>query len=137
MIQVQGIDGPQTISRIELAEIIIARYEEIFSKIREELERSGAIHGLYHGVVLTGDACQIEGMVNLARRMLGVSAHLGNPPLQVYAEEQHQASLRRSMYATASGLLLLAKVKCRQPLMSRKKQRNAHSGVGLPMDGLT
>jgi cell division protein FtsA len=26
---VQGIDGPQTISRIELAEIIIARYEEI------------------------------------------------------------------------------------------------------------
>jgi len=108
MIQVQGIDGPQTISRIELAEIIIARYEEIFSKIREELERSGAIHGLYHGVVLTGDACQIEGMVNLARRMLGVSAHLGNPPLQVYAEEQHQASLRRSMYATASGLLLFS-----------------------------
>ena len=85
MIQVQAIDGQQTISRIELAEIIIARYEEIFTSIREELERSGAIHGLYHGVVLTGDACQIEGMVNLARRMLGVSAHLGNPPLQVYA----------------------------------------------------
>ena len=108
MIQVQGIDGPQTISRIELAEIIIARYEEIFGKIREELERSGAIHGLYHGVVLTGDACQIEGMINLARRMLGVSAHLGNPPVQVYAEEQHQAALRRSMYATAAGLLLFS-----------------------------
>ncbi|MGK3630123.1 cell division protein FtsA, partial [Acinetobacter sp. A11] len=65
MIQVEGIDGPQTISRIELSEIIIARYEEIFSQIRDELEQSGAIHGLYHGVVLTGDACQIEGMVSL------------------------------------------------------------------------
>ena len=108
MIQVQGIDGPQTISRIELAEIIIARYEEIFSQIREELEQSGAIHGLYHGVVLTGDACQIEGMVSLARRMLGVSAHLGNPPLQVYADDQHQAALRRSMYATAAGLLMFS-----------------------------
>ena len=108
MIQVQAIDGQQTISRIELAEIIIARYEEIFTLIREELEHSGAIHGLYHGVVLTGDACQIEGMVNLARRMLGVSAHLGNPPLQVYAEDQHLAALRRSMYATASGLLMFS-----------------------------
>ena len=108
MIQVQGIDGTQTISRIELAEIIIARYEEIFTSIREELEHSGAIHGLYHGVVLTGDACQIEGMVNLARRMLGVSAHLGNPPLQVYADDQHLPALRRSMYATAAGLLMFS-----------------------------
>lgn len=108
MIQVEGIDGPQTISRIELSEIIIARYEEIFSQIRDELEQSGAIHGLYHGVVLTGDACQIEGMVSLARRMLGVSAHLGNPPLQVYADDQHQAALRRSMYATAAGLLMFS-----------------------------
>ena len=106
MIQIQGIDGPQTISRIELAEIIIARYEEIFAQIRQELEKSGAIHGLYHGVVLAGDASQIEGMISLVRRMLGVSAHLGNHPSQVYAEEPHQAALRRSQYATASGLLL-------------------------------
>ncbi len=56
---------------------------------------------------LAGDAYQIEGMVSLVRRMLGVSAHLGNPPLQVYADEQHQAALRRSQYATASGLLHL------------------------------
>ena len=108
MIQFEGIDGPQTISRIELAEIIIARYEEIFALIREELEHSGAIHGLYHGVVLTGDACQIEGIVNLARRILGVSAHLGNPPLQVYADDQYLPALRRSMYATAAGLLMFS-----------------------------
>ena len=106
MIQFQGINGPQTISRIELAEIIIARYDEIFSNIRQELENSGAIHGLYHGVVLAGDACQIEGMVSFARSTLGVSAHLGNPPLQVTAEDQYQASLRRSQYITSAGLLM-------------------------------
>ncbi len=59
-------------------------------------------------MVLTGDACQIEGMVNLARRMLGVSAHLGNPPLQVYADDQHLPALRRSMYATTAGLLMFS-----------------------------
>ncbi|MEC8566692.1 MAG: cell division protein FtsA, partial [Pseudomonadota bacterium] len=52
--------------------------------------------------------CQIEGMVNLARRMLGVSAHLGNPPLQVYADDQHLPALRRSMYATTAGLLMFS-----------------------------
>ena len=108
MIQFQGIDGPQTISRIELTEIIIARYEEILNQVHQELQHNGAIHGLYHGVVLTGDACQIEGMVNLARRMLGVSAHLGNPPVQVYAEDRHLPVLRRSMYATAAGLLMFS-----------------------------
>ena len=108
MIQSQGIDGPQTISRIELTEIIIARYEEILNQVHQELQHNGAIHGLYHGVVLTGDASQIEGMVNLARHMLGVSAHLGNPPVQVYAEEQNQAALRRSQYATAAGLLMFS-----------------------------
>ena len=108
MIQIQGIDGPQTISRIELSEIMIARYEEVLTQVREVLERSGAIHGLYHGVVLTGDACQIEGMVSLVRRMLGISAHLGNPPVQVYADEPYLASLRRSQYATAAGLLMFS-----------------------------
>ncbi|WP_313034020.1 cell division protein FtsA [Acinetobacter sp.] len=108
MIQFQGIDGPQTISRIELAEIIIARYEEILTQVHQELQHNGAIHGLYHGVVLTGDASQIEGMVNLARHMLGVSAHLGNPPVQVHADEQNQAALRRSQYATAAGLLMFS-----------------------------
>jgi cell division protein FtsA len=108
MIQFQGIDGPQTMSRIELSEIIIARYEEILTQVHLELQRNGAIQGLYHGVVLTGGASQIEGMVSLVRRMLGVSAHLGNPPVQVYAEEHNQAALRRSQYATVSGLLMFS-----------------------------
>ncbi len=38
MIQFQGIDGPQTISRIELTEIIIARYDEILGQVRQVLE---------------------------------------------------------------------------------------------------
>uniref|UniRef100_A0AAR5PM77 SHS2 domain-containing protein n=1 Tax=Dendroctonus ponderosae TaxID=77166 RepID=A0AAR5PM77_DENPD len=88
MIQFQGIDGPQTISRIELTEIIMARYEEILGLVRDELVKNGAIQGLYHGVVLTGDASHIEGMV--------------------YADEQHQAALRRSQYSTVAGLLMFS-----------------------------
>ena len=117
MIQIQGIDGPQTISRIELTEIVIARYEEILGQVRQELERNGAIHGLYHGVVLTGDASQIEGMVTLTRRMLGVSAHLGNPPVQVTADEQNIAALRRSQFATAAGLLMFSQSETQETIV--------------------
>lgn len=108
MIQIPGIgNSPGMVkSRIELAEVIIARYEEIFEEIRCQLEDSGAINILRHGVVLTGDACQIEGAVSLARRILGVSVHLGNPPLGVDTAEERRAMLRRSVYATASGLLM-------------------------------
>lgn len=108
MIQFEAIDGPQSISRIELSEIVLARYLEILGLVREKLESQGALQSLYHGVVLAGDACQIEGMVTLARRTLGVSAHLGNPPLQVVADDQYLPALRRSMYVTAAGLLLFS-----------------------------
>lgn len=106
MVQVQGIEGPQTISRIELSEIIIARYEEILNNIRHDLSETGALYGLYHGVVLAGDSCQIDGMVSFSRQVMGVSAHLGNPPLQVTAADDLLPNLRRSQYATAAGLLM-------------------------------
>lgn len=101
-----GVTPGMVKSRIELAEIIIARYEEIFEEVRQQLEHSGAINVLRHGVVLTGDACQIEGAISLARRILGVSVHLGNPPLTVDTSDERRPLLRRSIYATASGLLL-------------------------------
>ncbi len=138
MIQFQGIDGPQTISRIELTEIIIARYDEILGLVRDVLERNGAIHGLYHGVVLTGDAGQIEGMVSFARKILGVSAHLGNPPVQVHAEDQNQAALRRSQYATAAGLLMFSQSDTQdtiveqddsEPLSMAQRVKRAWSGL--------
>ena len=138
MIQFQGIDGPQKISRIELTEIIIARYDEILGLVRDVLERNGAIHGLYHGVVLTGDAGQIEGMVSFARKILGVSAHLGNPPVQVHAEDQNQAALRRSQYATAAGLLMFSQSDTQdtiveqddsEPLSMAQRVKRAWSGL--------
>jgi len=109
MIHVPGIGAAPgvTVSRIELTEIIMARYEEIFEQVRQQLEDSGAINVLRHGIVLSGDASQIEGAVALARRIIGVQVHLGNAPVGVEAaNEERRPMLRRPVYATASGLLL-------------------------------
>jgi cell division protein FtsA len=109
MIHVPGIGAAPgvTVSRIELTEIIMARYEEIFEHVRQQLDDSGAINVLRHGIVLSGDASQIEGAVALARRIIGVQVHLGNAPVGVEAaNEERRPMLRRPVYATASGLLL-------------------------------
>lgn len=125
MIQVQGIDGPQTISRIELADIIKARYDEIFDRVYQELNTNGALANLYHGVVLTGDASQIEGAVSHARRKLGVSAHLGNPPLQVYSKDELLAALRRSIYTTASGLLMFSQSEAQDSVIDENQNTSS------------
>lgn len=108
MIHVPGVGAMPglTVSRLELADIVMARYEELFEMIQQQLEDSGAINVLRHGVVLSGDASQIEGMVSLARRMLGVPAHLANAPSGIEIIEERRVALRRQMYSTASGLLL-------------------------------
>jgi cell division protein FtsA len=108
MIQVAGIGTAAgfTVSRIELADIITARYEEIFDTVRQELENSGAINVLRHGVVLAGEASQIEGAVTLARRVLGLKVHLSNTPVMVDTSDDRRPQLRRPTYTTACGLLM-------------------------------
>lgn len=108
MIQVAGVgNNPAlTISRMDLADIIIARYEEILEEVRRLLVDTGAIGVLRHGVVLTGASCQIEGIVHLARQSLGVPVHLGNHPASIEIRDDRKPLLHRTIFATASGLLL-------------------------------
>jgi cell division protein FtsA len=108
MIQVAGAGNNPvlTLSRMDLADIVIARYEEIFEEVRRLLADSGAIGVLRHGVVLSGASCQIEGIVSLARNALGVPVHLGNHPASVEIREERKPLLHRTIFATASGLLL-------------------------------
>jgi cell division protein FtsA len=123
MIQVTGVgNNPLTLSRMDLADIIIARYEEIFEEVRRLLADSGAIHVLRHGVVLSGASCQIEGIVSLARNALGVPVHLGNHPASVEIRDDRKPLLHRTIFATASGLGIATHALCtRQSAISSAK----------------
>lgn len=121
LISIQSVEGAQTISRIELAEIIIARYQEIILKVRQQLEQQGLLGALHHGVVLTGEACKIEGMIPFVRQHLnGMTVHLGNAPAQLHIQEELAANLRRPIYATAAGLLLFSQQE--QPITTVEQQ---------------
>ncbi len=69
----------RSISRQALAEVIEPRYEELFTLIAGELRRSGFSDLLATGVVLTGGASKMLGVVELAEEVFNMPVRLGCP----------------------------------------------------------
>ena len=69
----------QQVSRAELIGVIRPRVEEILEDARAVLDASGFQHLPGQRVVLTGGACQLPGMEELATSILGRQARRGQP----------------------------------------------------------
>jgi cell division protein FtsA len=69
----------QTVSKRYMAEIMQARYFEIFSLVKRDLERIGRSGMLPAGVLLTGAASKAPGVLDLARDVLGLPVQMGFP----------------------------------------------------------
>lgn len=69
----------QTVSKRYMAEIMQARYYEIFSLVKNELQRVGRSGMLPAGAVLTGAAVKTPGVLDLARDVLGLPVQMGFP----------------------------------------------------------
>lgn len=69
----------QTRSRQILCEIIEPRIEEIYMLIQQELQKSGFEDLITSGVVLTGGASTMQGMVELCEEVLGLPCRRGQP----------------------------------------------------------
>ncbi len=85
-----------------LAEVIEARYEELFTLALNELRRSGLEDSIAAGIVLTGGASKIAGAKELADKVFNVPVRVGKP---------HNVSgmsdiIDNPIYATGVGLLV-------------------------------
>jgi cell division protein FtsA len=80
-IEVPGVGGhePRKVPRRVLGDIVEPRIEELFSEVRRRMEESGLIDQLSAGMVLTGGAVQMEGIVAAAEEILGMPVRLGVP----------------------------------------------------------
>jgi cell division protein FtsA len=98
-----GDRPPRRLPRHALAQAVQARYEEIFEMIQAELRRSGFEQHVRAGMVLTGGASKMEGVVELAEEMLQMPVRIGIP--------QHVSGLGEvtgnPVHATGVGLLLM------------------------------
>jgi cell division protein FtsA len=97
-----GQNTQQTITQMDLAEIIEPRYEELFALVLEELQRSGWDGLLGAGVVLTGGSAKMPGVLELAEYILQSHVRLGIPR---HVSGMHD-TIANPIYATGIGLLL-------------------------------
>lgn len=104
MIDVPSVAGrpPRQLSEKSLADVVSARYEELFNLVAAELRRSGFDDLVAAGIVITGGASMVNGVLELAESTFKMPVRLGLP--------QHVRGLTENLqsptYATGVGLLL-------------------------------
>ncbi len=97
-----GDRPPRRMARQTLAEAVQNRYEEIFEMVAAELRRSGYEEMVRAGLVLTGGASRMEGVVELAEEMLHMPVRVGIPQ---YVSGLGEV-ISNPVHATGVGLLL-------------------------------
>ena len=103
MIQVTtfGDNVPTRVSRREMAQVIEARVEEIFSLVMQEIKRSGYDGLLPAGIVLTGGTAQLRGIRELGRQVLKLPVRVGGPSDLLGLTD----SIMSPAFATSVGLI--------------------------------
>lgn len=90
------------VSAKALSDVVSARYEELFSLVRNEIRRSGFEDLIAAGVVLTGGASSVRGAIELAEGCFEMPVRQGyTHQISGLAERAQSPS-----YATGVGLLL-------------------------------
>jgi cell division protein FtsA len=89
------------VPRSMVVNIIRPRLEETFELIKDRLDSSGLNRAAGNRLVLTGGACQLSGLREMAGRMLGRQVRLGKP----HTVRGLPDSASGSPFATATGLL--------------------------------
>jgi cell division protein FtsA len=113
-----GDSGHAPVPRRELANILQARAEEMFSLIQKEVKRSGYDGLLPAGLVLTGGVAQLAGLRELGREMLGIPVRIGEPQ----DIEGLTDTVSSPAHATAVGLLLWGLHKASQSVHSQQHE---------------
>lgn len=102
-----GDRPPRDLSRQALAEVVEARYEELFQLIHVKIRNSGYEDMIPAGIVLTGGTAKMEGAVELAEEVFHMPVRVGGPQ----GIKGMSELLRNPVYSTAVGLLIYGRNK--------------------------
>ena len=127
VLEVMGVDDrpSRKLSRRALADVIQPRVEELFDLVQAELRRSGYEKVLSSGIVLTGGASVMTGMIELGEEIFHMPVRLGVPK---YAGSLADV-VQNPRFSTAYGLLLEAATQRKRGIKVRET-RNAKQVFG-------
>lgn len=128
MIKVPGVgDRPaRELSRQALAEVVEPRYDELFTLVKAELQRSGYENLMAAGLVLTGGTSKMEGAIELAEEIFHMPVRLGMPQgVKGLAD-----IVRNPIFSTGVGLLLYG-------MKQQHHQERSHNPVPVKESQIT
>jgi len=131
-IEVEGVGGRKArqIPRRDLADVLEARAEEVLNLIAHDMRMSGLMPMLGSGVVLTGGASQLEGLVEMGEYIFEIPVRRGSPAKVGGLMDV----VKQSEYSTAVGLLLYGLNEKREQLISLA---SGEVHLSDSLDGLT
>jgi cell division protein FtsA len=118
-------DAPQYVSRAQLVRIVKPRVEEILEMVRDRLAASPFAAEPRARVVLTGGACQLTGLPDLATQILGRPVRIGRP-LGIGGLPDEA---KGPAFAVATGLLVYPQLAHLEPSEPRST-RHSMTGTG-------
>jgi cell division protein FtsA len=118
-------DQGQFVSRATLVSIVKPRVEEILEMVRDRLAASSLASDRRSHVILTGGACQLTGLPDLASRILGRPVRIGRPLGIAGAPE----AAKGPAFAVAAGLLVYPQAAHLEHFEPRRK-RQLMTGTG-------
>jgi cell division protein FtsA len=118
-------DPPQFVSRANLVRIIKPRVEEILEMVRDRLAASPFANEPRARAILTGGACQLTGLSDLAARILNRPVRIGRP-LGIGGLPE---SAKGPAFAVATGLLVYPQAAHLEHLEPRRT-RHLMTGTG-------
>jgi cell division protein FtsA len=128
-IEVPSVGGrpPRSLQRQTLAEVIEPRYQELLQLVNQalqqlqiQLRQQGMKHQLAAGIVLTGGAAQIEGLLACAQQHFNTQVRLGHPLSMTGLTDYVQTP----DYSTAVGLLHYGRAALLKGETGRQQQRS-------------
>lgn len=127
LIEVDGVAGRPTrsISHQAITEVVHSRYAEIFALVKANLQQNGFDMMPPAGIVLTGGAVKLKGVVALAESFFEVPVRLAAPE----GVEAGEANLHDPAYATGIGLLQMGQKQLYKPATSRVLSQGASQMV--------
>jgi cell division protein FtsA len=113
------MDQSSYLPKSELVRIIRPRVEEILEFVRDRLKAAGQAAHAGRQLVLTGGACQLTGLPELARAIVSSQARIGRP----LGVEGLPESAKSPAFAAAVGLMVYPQVAGVEHFEPRRSQR--------------
>jgi len=109
------------LARQTLAEVVEPRYEELFTLVKSEIQRSGFEDLITAGIVLTGGSSKMEGAIELAEEIFHMPVRVGVSQYVVGLSD----IVKNPIYSTGVGLLLFGQ----RQVKESNHSNNIDSGI--------